>query len=70
MTLAVRAMKGSEADVIIEYFLRATPEYTEILGVRAADGRIQISRDPYDGARPAQLSSSRYTLGDRAITTQ
>ena len=33
MTLAVREMMGSEADVIIEYFRRATPEYLEILGV-------------------------------------
>ena len=33
MTLTVREMMGSEADVIIEYFRRATPEYLEILGV-------------------------------------
>ena len=33
MTLTVREMMDSEANVIIEYFLRATPEYLEILGV-------------------------------------
>jgi hypothetical protein len=33
MTLTVREMMGSEAKVIIEYFLQATPEYLEILGV-------------------------------------
>lgn len=33
MTLTVRKMMGSEAKVIIEYFLQATPEYLEILGV-------------------------------------
>jgi hypothetical protein len=33
MTLAVREMMGSEFDVIIDYYMRATPEYLEILGV-------------------------------------
>ncbi len=33
MTLAVREMMGSEIDVIIDYYMRATPEYLEILGV-------------------------------------
>jgi RimJ/RimL family protein N-acetyltransferase len=33
MTLTVREMAGSEADVIIEYFLKSTPEHLENLGV-------------------------------------
>jgi RimJ/RimL family protein N-acetyltransferase len=43
MTLTVREMMASEIDVVIEYFLGATTEYLEILGVDpsrlpAADG--------------------------------
>ena len=43
MTLTVREMKAPEIDVVIEYFLNATPEYLEALGVDpsrlpAADG--------------------------------
>jgi RimJ/RimL family protein N-acetyltransferase len=43
MTLTVREMMASEIDVVIEYFLGATVEYLEILGVDpsrlpAADG--------------------------------
>ena len=33
MTLTVREMTGSEVDLIIDYFLKSTPEYLEILGV-------------------------------------
>ena len=33
MTLSVREMTGSETDLIIDYFLNATPEYLETLGV-------------------------------------
>jgi RimJ/RimL family protein N-acetyltransferase len=33
MTLTVREMAGSEIDIIIEYFLRSTPEHLEILGI-------------------------------------
>src|SRR5882724_5498088 len=36
---------------------------------RAAEGRIQIPQDPYDRAWPAQLSSSRHPMGDRAPST-
>jgi RimJ/RimL family protein N-acetyltransferase len=43
MRLTVREMMSAEADIVIDYFLRATPEYLEILGVDpsrlpAADG--------------------------------
>src|ERR1700694_485070 len=34
----------------------------------AAEGRIQISQDTYDRARPAQLSPGRHALGDRALS--
>jgi RimJ/RimL family protein N-acetyltransferase len=33
MTLTVREMMGSEVDLIIDYFLKSTPEHLEILGV-------------------------------------
>ena len=33
MTLTVREMKESEIDVVIDYFVRSTPEHLEILGV-------------------------------------
>ena len=33
MTLTVREMMNSEADIIIEYFHNSTPEHLEILGV-------------------------------------
>ncbi len=33
MTLTVREMADSEADVVIEYFLKSTPEHLENLGV-------------------------------------
>jgi RimJ/RimL family protein N-acetyltransferase len=33
MMLAVREMIGSEIDVIIDYYMKATPEYLEILGI-------------------------------------
>jgi len=33
MTLAVREMMSTEADIIIEYFHNATPEHLEMLGV-------------------------------------
>ena len=33
MALAVREMMGSEADLVIDYFLDATPEHLETLGV-------------------------------------
>jgi RimJ/RimL family protein N-acetyltransferase len=33
MTLTVREMTGSEVDVILEYFLKSTPEHLELLGV-------------------------------------
>ena len=33
MTLTVREMVGSEFDLVVDYFLRATPEHLEMLGV-------------------------------------
>jgi RimJ/RimL family protein N-acetyltransferase len=33
MTLTVREMVGSEFDLVVDYFIRATPEHLEILGV-------------------------------------
>ena len=33
MALAVREMTGSEVDLVIDYFLNATPEHLETLGV-------------------------------------
>src|SRR6266851_6108918 len=37
---------------------------------RAAESRVQISQDAHDGARSAQLSSSRDALGDGAVATR
>ena len=33
MTLTVREMTASEFELVIDYFLKATPEYLETLGV-------------------------------------
>jgi len=33
MTLTVREMAGSEIEIVVEYFLRSTPEHLEILDV-------------------------------------
>jgi RimJ/RimL family protein N-acetyltransferase len=60
MTLMVREMMASEIDVVIEYFLGATAEYLEILGVDpsrlpAADGwRERFRRE--DGKSTEQRS--------------
>ena len=43
MTLTVREMMDAEVDLIIDYFLNATPEYLETLGV---DRRAFLRRKP------------------------
>ena len=57
MTLTVREMMGSEAEVIIDYFLRATPEYLEILGVdpsRLPPSQSWRERFERESARPTE----------------
>ena len=73
MTLVVREMMPSEADVIIEYFLRATPEYLEILGVdpsRLPAPQSWRERFERESARPIEQRgwiAVIWLLGDQPV---
>jgi len=58
MTLTVREMTISEFEIVIDYFLAATPEFLEILGVDPSRLPLRKAGASASGARMARRSRS------------